>query len=62
MENGYLSTDYPIERYLSYERSGEKNRRGHVWEVSDFSPVSAARQTWYHKIKPSARLVKTPRG
>lgn len=43
MENGYLSNDYPIERYLSWEGSSHKNRgdmRGRIG-VSAFGPVPA---------------------
>lgn len=39
MENGFLTNDYPIERYLSWE----KNRRDMCGRmgVSDFGAVSA---------------------
>ena len=60
MENGYLTDDYPIERWLSWERSGQKNRRdmcGRIG-VSDSDSVSAVRRTCYREIKPGGCLVK----
>lgn len=45
MENGYLTNDYLIERYLSWEGRGPGEWKGHVGEdrSEGFSPVSAAR-------------------
>lgn len=54
IENGYLSSDYLIERYLSWEGRGPENKRD-MWGrlgVSDFGPVSAVRRTCYCEIKP----------
>lgn len=45
MENGYLTNDYAIERYLSWEGRDQENRRD-MWGrigVSDFGPASAVR-------------------